>query len=102
MKKTQSPTLDEQAVRHIADLARLPLTDEEVQKFKGQLSSTLEYIDQLNQVDTSKVAFPPQITGLENVLRDDEVTPSLSQEEALSNAPKKHKGYFVVKAIFED
>ena len=101
MSKTSSTTLDEKDVKHIADLARLPLSEEEVQKFKGQLSSTLEYIEQLNQVDTSKVTFPPQITGLENVWREDEVKPSLSQEEALSNAPKTHKGYFVVKAIFE-
>ena len=101
MSKTSSTTLDEKDVKHIADLARLPLSEEEVQKFKGQLSSTLEYIEQLNQVDTSTVTFPPQITGLENVWREDEVKPSLSQEEALSNAPKTHKGYFVVKAIFE-
>ncbi len=93
--------LTKDQVKHVAKLANLPLTDEEVTKFEEQLSETLDYIDQLNEIDTTGVEPTSQVTGLENVLREDETKPSLSQDEALGNTKSKQNGFFKVKAILE-
>lgn len=100
MAKTK--TLSRDDVAHIAALAQLPLSEDELELFKGQLASTLEYIDMLQRISTENISFPPQITGLSNVLRDDVVEPSFTQEQALSGAKNTHNGYFVVPAIFEE
>ena len=89
-------------VSHVAKLANLKLTPEEKEKFERQLSSILDYIEQLNKVDTKGVEPTSQVTGLENVTRRDEPSPSLSQEEVLKNTKSKHNGLFKVKAIFEE
>lgn len=88
-------------VSHVAKLANLTLKPQELKKFTTQLSSILDYIGQLNKVDTKDVEPTSQVTGLENVTRKDEPQPSLSQEEVLKNAKSKHNGMFKVKAIFE-
>ncbi len=93
--------LTKDQVKHVAKLANLPLTDAEVTKFEGQLSETLDYVDQLNKINTAGVEPTSQVTGLENVLRDDETRPSLSQDEALQNTKSKQNGFFKVKAILE-
>lgn len=82
-------------------MANLHLTEKEVKKFQHELSDILKYIEILNGLDTGKVAPTSQVTGLENVFRDDVVEKSLKQEEALSGTKSKHKGYFKAKAIFE-
>lgn len=76
-------TLTEAQVRHIAKLARLRLTDEEVQKYSTELTKILAYIDVLNGLDTDNVAPTAQVTGLENVLREDQVKPSEAKAEEL-------------------
>jgi aspartyl-tRNA(Asn)/glutamyl-tRNA(Gln) amidotransferase subunit C len=88
-------------VLHIAKLANLPLKKEEIEKYEKQLSSILEYIEKLQKVNTDNVKETSQVTNLENITRDDTTTPSLSQDEALSNTNNKQKGLFKVKAIFE-
>ena len=95
--------LTEEEVRRIANLAKLPLTDEEVKKFREQLSSVLSHMAKIQSLDTSKVTETSQVTGLENVFREDVVDKDrlLSQKDALANAKNTHKGYFVVPAIFE-
>lgn len=89
-------------VFHIAKLANLPISEEENEKFQKQLSAILDYFKKLKEVDTSKVEETSQTTGLENISRIDQTTPSLPQEEALSNAKSKHNGLFKVKAIFKE
>ena len=89
-------------VPHIAKLANLPLTEEEIKQFGPQLESTLAYIDQLNEVDTKNIEPTSQVTGLENVLREDEAEDSLSQKAVLSNAKVIHNGFIQVKGIFEN
>jgi aspartyl-tRNA(Asn)/glutamyl-tRNA(Gln) amidotransferase subunit C len=89
-------------ISHVSKLANLQLTDEEKAKFSTQLSSVLEYISKLNEVDTKNVDPTSQVTGLENVTREDVVNPSLTQDEALSQAKNKHNGFFAVKGIFEN
>ncbi len=89
-------------VFYVAKLANLPLTDKEKKKFEKQLSETLDYVKQLESLDTSDVEPTSQVTGLENVTREDETIPSLSQEEALKNTKSNHNGFFKVKAILEE
>lgn len=89
-------------VKHVAKLANLPLTPEEEERFERQLAETLEYVSQLEEIDTKNVEPTSQVTGLENVTRDDSTSSSLSQEEALKNATSTHNGFFKVKAILED
>lgn len=89
-------------VSHVAKLANLPLSAEEKKRFEKQLGETLEHIASLNTIDTKGVEPTSQVTGLENVTRDDITTLSLSQKEALQNAKDTHKGYIVVPAIIEE
>lgn len=86
-------------VSRVAKLANLPLSDEEKKKFEKQLEETAAYVEELERVDTKGVEPTSQVTGLENVTREDEIKPSLSQEEALKNAKSTHNGFFKVKGI---
>ena len=86
---------------HIAILANLPLTKEELGVLGRQLAQTFAYISKIKDIDTKNVTPTSQVTGLENVFRDDVVVPSLSQRDALKNARRTYKGYFMVDAIFE-
>lgn len=89
-------------IKHIAQLANLPLTEQEEKKFEKQLSETLTYVDQLNEVATEGIKPTDHVTGLENVFRDDVESESLSQSEATKNAKNVERGFFKVAAIFED
>ncbi|OGH29923.1 MAG: asparaginyl/glutamyl-tRNA amidotransferase subunit C [Candidatus Levybacteria bacterium RIFCSPHIGHO2_12_FULL_37_9] len=89
-------------VGHIAKLANLEIKESEKEKFQKQLSSVLQYVDKLQEVDTKDVEATSQVTGLENVTREDETKPSLTQEEALSNSKSTHNGFFKVKAILDE
>src|SRR5687767_2474588 len=88
-------------VKYVAHLARLNLTPEEEQKFGAQLGQVLEYIEKLRQLDVAAVEPTAHATPLSNVMRTDEVRPSLSNEEALRNAPAKANGLFLVPKIVE-
>jgi aspartyl-tRNA(Asn)/glutamyl-tRNA(Gln) amidotransferase subunit C len=88
-------------LRHVADLARLGLRDDELAALASELSSILEYIDQLEQLDTAAIPPTAQVGELVDVMRDDEVGPSLDVEEALRNAPARDGTYFVVRAMQE-
>lgn len=89
-------------IKHIATLANLTLKDGEIKLFESQLDSTLEYIEQLNEVDTNNITPTSQVTGLENVLREDIAKESLTQEQALSNNSETHNGLFKVKGILDN
>lgn len=92
--------LSKEEVLHIAKLANLSLTSQEVEIFSRQLSETLDYIERLKDLNTDKVSPTFQTTGLKNVTREDKIKPSLSQKEALKNAKSTYKGFFKIKAIF--
>jgi len=91
-------------VLHVAKLANLNLTDAEISVFLPQLSSIVEFVGQLNEVDTNGVEPTTQTTGLENVLREDVVgvNTSLSQDEATSGTDNTYNSYFKVKAILTE
>jgi aspartyl-tRNA(Asn)/glutamyl-tRNA(Gln) amidotransferase subunit C len=86
-------------VRHVAALARLGLSEQEVIRMGDQLSSILEHIAVLERVDTSTVLPTAQVTTLANVMRDDVVAESLPRAAILANAPRQRDGFFEVDAI---
>ncbi len=88
-------------VRKVALLARLRLDDAELERMQQQLSSILDYMQVLQEVDVADVPPTAQVTDVVNVMRPDEVRPSLPAEEVLANAPAHEGGYFKVKPVFE-
>lgn len=94
--------LDVTQVQKVAKLASLPLTKEEEEKFSKELSETLDYVNQLESVDTKGVESTSQVTGLENITREDIVGESLNQKQALQNAKATYKGYIMVPAILSE
>jgi len=93
--------LNREEVGHIARLARLGLTEAEVDKFGEQLSDILENFETLQQVDTSDTPPTSQSITLQNVMREDEVAPSLPPGDVLANAPRKERDCFRVRAVLE-
>ncbi|MBO9324164.1 MAG: Asp-tRNA(Asn)/Glu-tRNA(Gln) amidotransferase subunit GatC [Roseiflexus sp.] len=89
-------------VAHVARLARLRLSPAELEKMRDQLSNILDHFQMLQQIDVSTVPPTAQVTDLVNVLREDEIRPSLPREQALANAPEQQDGMFRVRAIFEE
>jgi aspartyl-tRNA(Asn)/glutamyl-tRNA(Gln) amidotransferase subunit C len=94
--------LTREQVEHIATLARLRLTEAEVDKYSEQLSGILEYAGQLSAVDTAGVEPTSQVTGLTNIMREDEVIESGISEELVASAPTHQDGYVVIPKIFEN
>ena len=86
-------------VEHIAALARLHFSDEEKEKFTHQLNDILQYIEKLNELDTSKVEPLSHVIELSNVFRDDVIMPSIPADEALKNAPAKVDTLFKVPKV---
>ena len=93
-----APEID---VKYVAHLARLHLSLEEEQKFGAQLGQILGYVEKLNQLDVSGVEPTAHAVPLVNVTRPDETRPSLSNDDALRNAPAKANGLFIVPKILE-
>ena len=94
--------IDEAQVRRVALLSRLELSDEEVVQFSGQLSDIVEYIEKLNELDTDNVEPLAHCLPVHNVLRDDIPRPSLTNDQALANAPEHEDEYFKVPKILDD
>lgn len=90
-----------QQTKHTANLAKLNLSDVEIEKFGRQLSSILEYVGLLNEVDTTNIVPTTQTTGLKNVYQEDEPQKEgcLTQEEVLGNAPESQDSYIKTKAV---
>lgn len=94
--------LDMPTVEHIAELAKLGLTTDEKTRFAEQLSAILDYAAMLQRLDTSAIPATATMGGLENVMRDDVVVPSLPSEDVLANAPRALNGQFQVPAILDE
>lgn len=86
-------------VEYVAGLAKLELSEKEKKKFQKELDNIIKYIDQLKEVNTEGIPPTSHVIPMENVLREDEVLKSLSQDEALANAPEKEDGYFKVPKV---
>jgi len=96
------PAIDRGRVEHVAGLARIALTDEELDRFTGQLQVVLGAIEKLQDVDTSDVSPSASVLPLENVMREDEPRPSLPVEVVLAQAPDREGDLFRVQASLEE
>ena len=94
--------LTKKEVEHIALLARLGLTEAEMEKYAGELSSILDYVEQLKEVDTDGVEPTAQVTGLENVMRADEIKEcdAATRDALLRLAPDREDNLIKVKSVF--
>lgn len=95
-------SLSIEQVRHVANLARLKLTDEEEKTFAGQLSAVLDYINQLNELDTDNVTPTSHALDIKNVMREDEVKKPFGEEVWKENAPASDHGHFRVPKVIGD
>jgi aspartyl-tRNA(Asn)/glutamyl-tRNA(Gln) amidotransferase subunit C len=86
-------------VKKVAQMARIELTDSEVEKFQKDLSSVLDYVDALKEVDTDGLEIVSSVTGLENVQREDKSVITDYQENIMANAPERKDKYYKVKSI---
>lgn len=93
--------LSREKVLHIAELAKLGITEEEIELFGEQLSEILEYFEMLNRLDTEAIPPTAQAIDVRNVTRSDEVRASMTPEQVLANAPRRQEDYFRVKPILE-
>lgn len=89
------------SIPHIAKLAKIPLTADETEYFEKSFGPVIEYMQKIGKLDMHGVAETTRTGEEENVLREDIVTASFTQEEALQNAKHKHAGYFLVDAVLE-
>ena len=91
--------LTREEVEYVAALARLGLTDDEITRMQGQLSSILDHIAAIDRLDTEAIPPTAQVIAMTNVMRPDEVTDSLPREAVLENAPRQADGFFEVHAV---
>lgn len=95
-------SLTKDQVKHVAKLANLPITQQEEELYSDQLSKILDYIEQLDQIDTSNVEPTFNVSGQSNVLDEDKVKTCFTQDEVLSNASQKRDGFFITKGVFDE
>ena len=93
--------ITKQEVDHVAKLARLEMSDQETETLTNQLSSILTYVETLNTLDTTGIVPTSHVLDIRNVMREDVVKPSLTQERALKNAPEQAAGHYKVPKIIE-
>jgi aspartyl-tRNA(Asn)/glutamyl-tRNA(Gln) amidotransferase subunit C len=100
-KRSPETKLSRVEVEHIAELAKLSLTDAEKERFREQLSAILKYAEILQRLDTEAIPPTATVLPLRNVMAADEVKPSFSRDDILANAPQAENGCFKVQAILE-
>ncbi|MCD7781071.1 MAG: Asp-tRNA(Asn)/Glu-tRNA(Gln) amidotransferase subunit GatC [Candidatus Gastranaerophilales bacterium] len=86
-------------VKHVAKLARLELTDDEINKYSKQLGDILKYVEQMNEVDTTGIEPMPHAIPVYNVMREDKVKYEETKQEMMANAPYEEDGFFRVPKI---
>ncbi|HEY3318472.1 MAG TPA: Asp-tRNA(Asn)/Glu-tRNA(Gln) amidotransferase subunit GatC [Coriobacteriia bacterium] len=91
--------ISEEQVRHVALLARLSLSDDQVGVLAGQLSTILDHIETIKELDLADVPATAHAVSVTNAVRPDAIVPGLTQEQALRNAPKQRDGCFVIPRI---
>jgi len=94
--------LSRDEVLHIAALAKLGMTEDDIGRFQEQLSNILENFEILRQVDTENVPPTAQANALGNIMHDDSILPSLPQDSVLANAPRREGDFFRIRAVLEE
>ncbi|MDP8298934.1 MAG: Asp-tRNA(Asn)/Glu-tRNA(Gln) amidotransferase subunit GatC [Candidatus Tantalella remota] len=103
MENTGKNIITKETVEYVARLSRLSLDESETDRFRGQLEGILDYIEQLKEVDTEGTLPTTHVLpSMKNVFREDKLTPSLSNDDALANAPSKKDGFFKVPRVIKD
>lgn len=93
--------ISEKDVEHVADLARMYISDEEKKALESELSAIIDFADKLSEADTDGIEPAAHAIHIQNVFRSDEVVPSYKREELIENAPDKQAGCFAVPRIVE-
>jgi len=95
--------VNKQLVKHIAQLANIPISSKEEEELANDFSETLEVVDKLQKIDTKGIEMTHQLTGLKNITREDKVNAEnmFTQKEALANASHVHDGFFVVERLID-
>ena len=93
--------LTREQVKHVAELAKLKLTDAEIDLFQEQLSAVLEYADRLDELDTEPIPPTAGVLPLRNVMRSDDPRPSFPRDAMLENAPDAEEGFVKVKVVLD-
>ncbi len=93
--------ISKEQVKHIAMLARIELNENEIELYQEQLSKILDYVEKLNEIDTTQIEPTSHVISLSNVFREDKIKPWLSRDEALKNAPDATDKFFRVPKIIE-
>ena len=101
-QRTESLSLSREEVLHIAKLARIGLTEEDVVRFQQQLSQILDHFDVLRQIPTDDVPPTMHTLAMEGIVGSDEPRPSLAKEAVLANAPFEYEGYLRVRAVLDE
>lgn len=96
------PGLTREEVEHVTLLARVGLSQEEIERYRHQLSRVLEHFQVLAKLDTEGIPPTAQVISLQNVMRGDEAAPSASREDVMANAPQAEDGFFKVRAVLEE
>ncbi|QQK75370.1 Asp-tRNA(Asn)/Glu-tRNA(Gln) amidotransferase subunit GatC [Salicibibacter cibarius] len=93
--------ITKEQVKHVADLARLTFSDDELETFAKQMGDVIKYAERLNELDTEDVVPTTHVMDVRNVLREDEVRPSMKREDVLKNAPASKDGQFEVPSVLD-
>lgn len=93
--------INKDQVKHVANLARLEISEQEAEMFTEQLSSIIKFAEQLNEIDTDGIEPTTHVLDLKNVMRKDEPRQWITREDALKNAPDQQDGQFRVPSILE-
>ena len=95
-------SLSREQVQHVARLARVGITEEDIERFSHQLSDVLDYFERLREIDTENVPPTSHTLPLHNIMREDEPQPPFSVDDVLANAPDREDGRLRVRAILEE
>ncbi|QQK79338.1 Asp-tRNA(Asn)/Glu-tRNA(Gln) amidotransferase subunit GatC [Salicibibacter cibi] len=93
--------ITKEQVKHVADLARLTFSDDDLETFAKQMDDVIQYAERLNELDTEDVVPTTHVMDVRNVLREDEVRPSMKREDVLKNAPASKDGQFEVPSVLD-
>ncbi len=101
MEVYEMTRISKEEVKHVANLARLAITDDETEKLQKQLDSIITFAEQLNELDTENIEPTTHVLHMKNVLREDKASKGLPREEVLKNAPDQQDGQIRVPGIME-
>jgi aspartyl-tRNA(Asn)/glutamyl-tRNA(Gln) amidotransferase subunit C len=101
-KKTMKKIISKDLIKSLSKLAKINLTEKEVEKYTNEFSSVIGYMEEIKNIDVENISETARVSDEGNIFRKDEIKPSLSQEQALKNCKNTYNGYFLVPKILKD